>query len=154
MVRRWSVPAGLAVLLAAAGWFFATRDLSDADQYASVAGFLLALVVAGVTLIVHLRGRDAERHRPADTAPERSGSPPEREGAGTPTIAPPGEHKPAGDRPPTVVPEDQPPTVVQGAQPPTVVQGNRTAIDADFVSQGDGAHIEVTFGERRRRRRR
>jgi hypothetical protein len=76
---RWIAPIGLAVVLSTAGLFFAVQDLGHADQYASVGSFLLALVLAGGSVVLHLR----------------------RRGSATPQEAPPtGEASPTGDAPP------------------------------------------------------
>jgi hypothetical protein len=51
----WIAGLVLAVLLAAAGVFFAQTDLGRADQYASVGSFFLALVTGGLSSYVALR---------------------------------------------------------------------------------------------------
>jgi len=57
-MRSWLTAGGFAVVFVAAGVFFWTRDsLSDADQYASVGSFLLALVTLGATAVAGLRRR-------------------------------------------------------------------------------------------------
>lgn len=59
-MRKWLAPAGLVVLLIGTGGLFTTVDLGRADSFASVASFLLALAVAGGTVIAGLRR--APRH--------------------------------------------------------------------------------------------
>ncbi|MGW4940823.1 hypothetical protein ACWEOZ_04430 [Actinoplanes sp. NPDC004185] len=66
---RWAAPIALAVLLAGAGVFFAVQDLGRADQYASVGSFLLALAVAGGSVVLHLRRRGDDPAPPAEQAP-------------------------------------------------------------------------------------
>ncbi|RZU50826.1 hypothetical protein EV385_2612 [Krasilnikovia cinnamomea] len=61
---RWVAPIGLAVLIAGAGVFFAVQDLGRADQYASVGSFLLALALAGGSVVVHLRRRGSPQEAP------------------------------------------------------------------------------------------
>lgn len=59
-------PLTVAVALLGTGVFFAVQNLDRADKYASVASFLLALAIAGVTLVIHLR----RRGKPADSSSE------------------------------------------------------------------------------------
>ncbi|MGA5303788.1 hypothetical protein ACPCHT_27955 [Nucisporomicrobium flavum] len=63
---KW-IAAGVAVaLLAGSGVFFALQGLDRSDKFASIGGFLLALAVAGVSVVLHLRTRDgAEKPDPA-----------------------------------------------------------------------------------------
>jgi hypothetical protein len=64
-VKWWLTAGGFAVAFVLAGIFFRTRDsLSDADQYASIGSFLLALITLGTTAVLALRRRAA-----ADTPP-------------------------------------------------------------------------------------
>jgi hypothetical protein len=64
-VRLWLTAGGFVVAFVVAGIFFRTRDsLSDADQYASVGSFLLALVIAGVTVVAALRRRAQDAETP------------------------------------------------------------------------------------------
>jgi hypothetical protein len=70
-IRTWLVLLAFAVLLVAAGVFFATQELSVADQYASVASFFLALVVAGASTVGRLR---AGRSRTGDAGGTRPAS--------------------------------------------------------------------------------
>ncbi|MFC4068796.1 hypothetical protein [Actinoplanes subglobosus] len=60
-MRLWLTAGGFVVAFVLAGIFFGTREsLGDADQYASVGSFLLALVIAGVTAVAALRRRSQE----------------------------------------------------------------------------------------------
>ncbi|WP_433788966.1 hypothetical protein [Actinoplanes sp. CA-252034] len=60
-MRLWLTAGAFAVAFVLAGLFFGSRDsLGDADQYASVGSFLLALVTLGVTAVVALRRREPE----------------------------------------------------------------------------------------------
>ncbi|BEL03682.1 hypothetical protein Q0Z83_018730 [Actinoplanes sichuanensis] len=60
----WLAAGGFAVAFVSAGVFFGTRDsLSDADQWASIGSFLLALATLGTTAVLALR------QRPPDEAP-------------------------------------------------------------------------------------
>jgi hypothetical protein len=75
-----AAPLILAAVLAGSGIFFLTQDLGHADQYASVASFLLALTVAGFTLIAYFRGQNTARQAEAATintqnVPESSKAP-------------------------------------------------------------------------------
>jgi hypothetical protein len=64
-VKLWLTAGGFAVAFVLAGVFFQTRDsLSDADQYASIGSFLLALITLGVTAVLAVR-----RRAPEDTPP-------------------------------------------------------------------------------------
>ncbi|MEU7909297.1 hypothetical protein [Actinoplanes sp. NPDC049118] len=57
-MRFWATAAGFALAFVAAGVFFATRrSLGEADQYASVGSFLLALATLGGTAVVAARRR-------------------------------------------------------------------------------------------------
>jgi hypothetical protein len=55
-IRVWVASLALMALLIGAGVFFEVQDLGTASQWAGVASFLLAVVVAGVTAVGHLRG--------------------------------------------------------------------------------------------------
>ncbi|GID97030.1 hypothetical protein ACFQFC_38510 [Amorphoplanes digitatis] len=64
-MRFWLVAAGCALVFVLAGVFFATRgSLGEADQYASVGSFLLALATLAGTALIAARRRAPER--PAD----------------------------------------------------------------------------------------
>jgi hypothetical protein len=68
-MRLWLAAGGFAVAFVLAGIFFRTRDsLSDADQYASIGSFLLALLTLGATTVLALR-----RRTPEDTPPATGG---------------------------------------------------------------------------------
>jgi len=57
-MRFWLTAAGCSLAFVLAGVFFATRQsLGEADQYASVGSFLLALATLGGTAIVAARRR-------------------------------------------------------------------------------------------------
>ena len=53
--HRWIIGLVVATVLAGVGVFFAVQGLSRADQYASVASFLLALVTAGFSVLDRAR---------------------------------------------------------------------------------------------------
>ncbi|GIG88699.1 hypothetical protein [Plantactinospora endophytica] len=77
-----------AVLVAAVGLvgafvFLARQDLEHADRYASVAAFLLALLVASVTAVAALRRRAGSATTGPEGAAERNG-PEESAPAGAP----------------------------------------------------------------------
>lgn len=57
MIRRWWAAGAVVVLLVGAGIFFLAVGLGDADRYASVGSFLLALAVAGGTVAMWFRSR-------------------------------------------------------------------------------------------------
>jgi hypothetical protein len=62
----WLTAGGFAVAFVLAGVFFGTRDsLGDADQFASIGSFLLALVTLGATAVMALRRRAADETPPA-----------------------------------------------------------------------------------------
>lgn len=75
MALRWIAPIGLAGLLAGAGVFFAVEGLGRADQYASVGSFLLALALAGGSVVAHLRRRETPIP-PARETPSSGDRPP------------------------------------------------------------------------------
>ena len=60
---------GCAAVLVAAGVWFASLDIGAADQYASVASFLLALIVAAATVGDRLRHRPPAQPQPAQPPP-------------------------------------------------------------------------------------
>ncbi|GLY93571.1 hypothetical protein [Actinoplanes sp. NBRC 103695] len=67
-------PAALIAVLLGTGVFFAAQGLDRADRLASVASLLLALAVAGVTLIAHLRRRQQPAREDATPPPAPVGS--------------------------------------------------------------------------------
>ncbi|MET8150443.1 hypothetical protein ACIBSW_09640 [Actinoplanes sp. NPDC049668] len=61
-MRFWLTAAGCALGFVLAGVFFATRgSLGEADQYASVGSFLLALATLAGTALIAARRRAPER---------------------------------------------------------------------------------------------
>jgi hypothetical protein len=68
MRHRWVVGLVAAAALAGAGVFFAVQGLGRADQYASVASFLLALATSGFAVLDRARAR-------LETPPAPSGGP-------------------------------------------------------------------------------
>ena len=66
-MRFWLTASAAVAVFLAAGVFFATRgSLGEADQWASVGSFLLALATAGIAVTI------AARRRPDETGGSRN----------------------------------------------------------------------------------
>jgi hypothetical protein len=118
-VPTWLALLGFALLLVAVGVFLASQDLGVADQYASIASFFLALVVAGGSAIIWLRARAAGSTGGALAGgTDADAQPPQQPGAADPQQA--------------------------TAAPTSGTAGDRIAKDNEFVQQGDNSIAFVT----------
>ncbi|GID33295.1 hypothetical protein [Paractinoplanes brasiliensis] len=157
MVKKWWLPAVFVIVLVGASVFFVAVGLGDADQYAGVGSFLLALTVAAVSVAVWFRGRSAEAGRDAESPtredrsaefPTSGGRDPERPAQEDRIAGAPAREVRDAEGVPGAQAGHTPadPDRVRGSRGAgPAAPGSRNAYDSDVVIQGDDSVNNFTI---------